>query len=367
MTRRGLRLAAWPDADRIAWAAAIAAGDVFHRGPAAHWADTTRNAVIAAYGRWLGFLAERHASALVEEPVPRLTRDRLAEYLDHLAQTAGSVGRWAYFAHLRDAIRVMFPRKVPQILSRLVSRLERESCPRSKAERVVATPRLTALSKKLMKQAGGLKAKITDKIAYRDGLLVGVLALRPFRRRTFALITTRTHLCRVGSEWRFIFQDSETKSERGFETSLPQWITPLLERYLREVRPMFLGANTHDGLWVSTKGGLLTGDAIYRIVTKRTRDAFGTSVHPHLFRACAATTIAIEAPARIGIAADLLTHASLSTTKKFYCKASSIEASRMYASIIAGLRAGARRKFTRARRVSACPDTGFLSYQTQLS
>jgi integrase len=282
-------------------------------------------------------------------PVQRLTKERLARYLDHLAQTVGTVGRWVYFQHMRDAVRVMFPGKVPQILSALVSRLKRESRPRSNAERVVATPRLIAL-----KQAGGLEAKITDKIAYRDGLLVGVLALRPFRRRTFTLITTRTHLCRVGSEWRFLFQDSETKSERGFETSLPQWIAPLLERYLRDVRPLFSGANTHDGLWVSTKGGPLTGDAIYRIVTKRTRDAFGTSVHPHLFRACAATTIAIEVPARIGIAADLLTHASLSTTKNFYCKASSIEASRMYASIIAELRAGARQKLaTRARRASA--------------
>jgi hypothetical protein len=168
-----------------------------------------------------------------------LTKECLERYLDHLAQTVGTVGRWAYFAHLRDAVRVMFPGKVPQALSRLVSRLERESCPRSKAERVVATPRLIALSKNLMRQAAGSDGKIVDVLAYRDGLMIALLAVRPVRRRTFSLIQTHAHLCRVGNEWRMIFKGPETKSEREFETSLPKWLAPFLERYLGEVRPFF--------------------------------------------------------------------------------------------------------------------------------
>ena len=116
MIRRGLLLSAWPEPDRIAWGQAIAKGDILDgRGPAAHWADTTRSAVIAAYGRWLGFLAESEPSALSDHPAERLTNDRLLRYLDHLAISAGTVGRWAYFAHLRDAIRVMFPGETPQI------------------------------------------------------------------------------------------------------------------------------------------------------------------------------------------------------------------------------------------------------------
>ena len=73
--------------------------------------------------------------------------------LDHLAEAAGTVGRWAYFAHLRDAVRVLFPGKVPQILARLVARLEGECRPQSKAARIVTTPRLAALGMKLMKGA----------------------------------------------------------------------------------------------------------------------------------------------------------------------------------------------------------------------
>jgi integrase/recombinase XerD len=346
MIRRGLTLAAWPAPDRIAWAAAIADGDIFDgRGAAAHWAETTRNAVIAAYGRWLGFIAAREPSVLSEHPVQRLTSDRLEHYLDHLAETAGTVGRWVYFVHLRDAIRIMFPGKLPQILSHLVHRLRRQSQPRSMAARVVTTQRLTVLSKDLMRKAAGSEGEITDIVAYRDGLMIALLARRPVRLRTFSLIRARTHLCLVGDEWRMIFEGQETKSGRPFEASVPEWIVPFLERYLREVRPMFLNATQHDRLWASTKGGPLTNNAISRIITERTRAAFGRPVNPHLFRACAATTIAILDPGRIGIARDLLGHASLATTHAHYNKARSIEASRFYARVLASVRSRSRAPF----------------------
>lgn len=352
MIRRGLPFGGWPEPDRIAWTGATAEGDIFDgRGPAAHWAGTTRNAVIAAYGRWLGYLAVCEPSALAEHPVQRLTSDRLAHYLEHLAQTAGTVGRHAYFAHLRDAVRVMFPGKIPQILSQLVARLERACQPRSKATRIVATPRLIAMGKKLMRDAAGAEGEVANFVAYRDGLMIALLAVRPIRQRSFSLIRIGAHLRQVGEEWRMVFDGSETKSGRAFETTVPERIVPLLERYLREVRPMFSGANGHDRLWAGTKGGPLTDKAIYRIITARTREAFGQPVNPHLFRHCAATTIAILQPGRIGVARDLLGHASLATTNEHYNKARSIEASRLYARVLAGLTPRAPRR-SRALRAS---------------
>ena len=189
MIRRGLALHDWPDPDRTAWAEAIADGDIFDvQGPAAHWAKTTRDTAIAAYGRWLGFMAASEPVALAAHPVDRLTIERLTHYLDHLAETGGTVGRHMFLAKLRDAIRVMFPGKVPPHLPRLVARLERECQPRSLAARVVTTPRLTALSKKLMKQSVSTDWKITDVVTFRDGLMIGLLTLRPVRRRTISQI-----------------------------------------------------------------------------------------------------------------------------------------------------------------------------------
>lgn len=117
---------------------------------------------------------------------------------------------------------------------------------------------------------------------------------------------------------------------------------PFLERYLREVRPLIRGAHRHNGLWAGTKGCPLNGQAIYGAIAARTRAEFGHPIGPRLFRHCAATTIAIMQPERIGVARDLLSHASLTATNAHYNKARSIEASRHYASVLARLRPAAR-------------------------
>jgi len=270
---------------------------------------------------------------LAVHPIERLTKDRLTRYLSHLAETAGTMGRHMFFAKLRDAVRVMYPGNVPQHLSRLVARLESECRLRSKAARIVTSARLGELGTKLMKEAVGLDDKKASPVGYRDGLMIALLALRPVRLRTFSLIRLDRHLQQVGQEWRTVFEGSESKSGRAFEITVPENVVPNLEYYLREVRPKFTGADRHDGVWASTKGGPLTANAIARVITERTRQAFGQSVNPHLFRHCAATTIAILQPGRIGVARDLLGHASLSTTNTYYNKARSIEASRLYAGV----------------------------------
>jgi integrase len=280
--------------------------------------------------------ASSEPAALALHPVKRLTDDRLRCYLSHLSEGAGSMERHMYFAKLRDAVRVMFPGCVPKHLSRLVARLERECRPRSKAARIVTSTRLAALGTKLIDTAVGAEGEITDKVDYRDGLMIALLAQRPLRLRTFSLIRVGTHLRKMGEEWRMVFEGPETKSGRPFEIAVPEKLVPSLEYYLQEVRPKFNGANRHDGIWAS-KGRPLTANAIARIVTERTREAFGQPVNPHLFRHCAATTIAILQPGRIGVARDLLGHASLAITSAYYNKARSIEASRLYVGVLTGI------------------------------
>jgi integrase/recombinase XerD len=167
--------------------------------------------------------------------------------------------------------------------------------------------------------------------------MIALLALRPLRMRTFSLIRVGTHFRQVGEDCRMVFEGPESKSGRAFEITVPEKLVPCLKYYLREVRPKFTGADRHDGVWASTKGRPLTANAIARVITERTRDAFGQSVNPHLFRHCAATTIAILEPGRIGVARDLLGHASLATTNAYYNQARSIEASMLYAGVLTGL------------------------------
>jgi integrase len=251
------------------------------------------------------------------------------------------MGQHIYFEKLREAIWVMFPGRVPEHLTGIVAHLASDRRPRSKAERIVATPRLIKLGIKLMKQAVAPDGGIADPVDYRNGLMIALLARRPMRRRTYTLIGCGAHLRQAGASWHMVFDGSEVKSGRPFRTTVPRSLVPYLETYLREVRPRIPGAGGHNALWAGVDGPL-TGGAIARIISDRTRAEFGHPVSPHLFRHCAATYIAMVEPGRIGIARDLLDHASSSTTNLYYNLAGSLHAGKIYAAILAEELAAAR-------------------------
>lgn len=58
----------------------------------------------------------------------------------------------------------------------------------------------------------------------------------------------------------------------------------------------------------------------------------------HLFRDCAATSIALEDPEHVRIAAQILGHRSFATTEKYYRLARAADASRAYQAAIEALR-----------------------------
>lgn len=208
-----LKFADWPEADRIAWIAAVAKGDRFRRGPAAHWSPSTRRDVEKALCRWLGYLAAFECAALTEHPVARLTEDRLAGYVGHLAETVQSVGRCVYLAHLLMAFRVMFPGEPLQILKSVAAQLKSQCQARPK--RWVVIPQLTALGEKLIKEAAQKRRTLWN-ARYRDGLMLMLWPSRPLRLRAFAQIQIGKHLRKIGEEWRLIFEGSEMKSRRPY-------------------------------------------------------------------------------------------------------------------------------------------------------
>ena len=123
---------------------------------------------------------------------------------------------------------------------------------------------------------------------------------------------------------------------------MPGDLVPYLEDYLATYRNRFPSADGHAALWPSTKGGRLGAGAIYLIVCKRTRAAFGCEISPHLFRSVAATTLVREVPAQSLVASDLLGHAKPDTTDQYYTRSRTIEASRQHSRLIEQLRKQSR-------------------------
>jgi len=76
-----LPLAAWPEADRIAWSDLFRKGDLLDgQGAAVHWAEATRRTNRKHYARWLGWLAANDLMPVNLAPWERVTRSQISGY-----------------------------------------------------------------------------------------------------------------------------------------------------------------------------------------------------------------------------------------------------------------------------------------------
>jgi site-specific recombinase XerC len=82
----------------------------------------------------------------------------------------------------------------------------------------------------------------------------------------------------------------------------------------------------------------MTEIAIYFRIMKLTQERFGEIINPHLFRDCAATSIAIEDSQHVRCVTTVLGHASLATSEKHYNQANALEASRRLQGHVLALR-----------------------------
>ncbi len=175
-------------------------------------------------------------------------------------------------------------------------------------------------------------------IDYRDGLLIAMLAARPVRRANLTDIRIGRHLIRAEDKWILLFEAPETKQRQPLEFVLPAALAPYLERYLKTYRLIFAGADRHDYLWASTQGRPMRAHNTFTRISLRTAKAFGRSVNPHLFRDCAATSLALRNPVHVYAAAPLLGHSRLDTTYKHYNQATGVSAVRKHQINVAELR-----------------------------
>jgi hypothetical protein len=197
---------------------------------------------------------------------------------------------------------------------------------------------------------------------FRDGLMVALLALRPLRRRNFCSIEIGRHLTqRAGAYW-LLFERDETKTKKQpIEEPFPPVLVPALERYLTHYRPWlckqtsnrdprypFRPAGRH--LWASKTGSPLSPEAFYKGLRKRTTARFGRALFPHLFRDCAATTIAVRDPAHVRIIISVLGYTDIRTSERFYNHAQGLEATRKLQDEILALRRAAESRDRDQRR-----------------
>lgn len=337
--RIGLNFDAWPVVDQAVWRGATAPATIFaSSAPWRQWRKETWRDARYGYGNWLGFLSREHPTSLDEEPDRRVTPERLTAFVEALARRVAPATVAISIGHLILALRVMAPSYDVGALRQLQYRFEKIAKPKDKRSRMVDAACIYDLGLRLMDHAMTLPDGHEARLKYRDGLILAMLIAKPLRLETLFRLEVDKHLRHIGKGYVLLIDGEETKNGQPDECILPFTLTPYLERYLRDFRRQFIGANRHQGLWPSTKGQRMCKGGIYQLVCRRTRNEFGFHINPHLFRDIATAKILRDSPEKIGIATGLLGHSRQDITDKYYRQADSLTASRKQGALIAALR-----------------------------
>lgn len=336
---------AWPEEDRNRWEAAFKFGtDRFEDcGPAAHLAEGSRQMLVHAYSRYLAFVSAYDDKLLALTPSARLDRKVIEEYVKWQPVSCGGITIANNLRHLRTTLQYMCPGHDWSWLLTISNRIGALAKQKPQRHHLVTSETLYALGIELMDSAitncnATKRISPTHAWAYRDGLMISLLALIPLRRRTLAALRIGKQLIKSGELWALDIPAEDVKTKRPIEFPISAELQGRIDLYFNQFRCRIFDAGTHDYLWASNRGRPMDNGTIYATVRRRTREALGFAVNPHRFRHAAATLWSTRDPVNVRGVKDLLGHASFDTTEKYYIMAQSRIAGRTFARVIGNVR-----------------------------
>jgi site-specific recombinase XerC len=356
-TIRCWRFGAWPALDRAAWTCGCTPvapyGDPYGAPrPGATLRPDTLSKISKGYGRWLCFLDARGELDPDQPPLARVTRQRLRGYFHALRQAGNAdytvIGR---FDELRKAMRILAPDVDVSWIDKPDGVSITALLPKRRRPMLVPDSGvLLAWARALMDQA---RAKTTAPrlrlIAYRDGLLLAMLAARGRRLRSMSLLRLAHEVLQLGEHYRIALTPDQVKTNRADHFGLPEALSPYVRYYLDMVRTALLAGRADDAFWISRDGTRLTAKAIQNQVFARTRKQFAQAFGPHRMRHAIATTAALRASGHPGLGAAVL-NITGRTAAQSYNLAGQTAAALTFADLIEDRRRSSRGQHKPARQ-----------------
>ena len=341
--RRCLKVHEWPEADQAAWAMLFEPGDILDgtAGAGHHWCNDTRQKYRKGYGRWLTFLITSGRYEVNHAPQDRVTSEAVFAYISQLSEEVASWTVWGRLAELLAVSKAMAPATDWAWLNRAVRRLEaRGQDSKDKHARLRPASEIAVWAYRELDRILKAPPARFAETKFRDALLVGLLIACPtMRLGNLTMIEIGRHLLKLKGRYELRFLASEMKARKPIEIPVPEALTPYINQYIDHIRPDLLGDNDSDRLWITQYGKPMKSKTIYSGISKTTERAFGRPINPHLFRDCAVTSVAIEDPKHIGIAAPILGHTDPRTTEKHYIQAQQLHACRTLGQSLKEIRA----------------------------
>ena len=347
--------AEWSPDDQQLWEDAIEPGltALSEVGPLSHLSE--RSIVVYAYETTLAnqwALAQRGVTS-VDSHAAIWIPDRVADYVRFKA--ARGEARSTIELGVTALSRVMAavaPKLNRDYFRDVINNLPRTR-PKKRSKSLPPTNALLSSGVALMGQARVCPAMAyTDLIAFRNGLKIAVLALRPYRLDFFTKIEiwandppigyAHPYLTSIEGRWWIKYTGPRNgRKDPPTDLDLPEELVPWLEAYLAHTGPraQLCERVGYDGpaLWVSTRGGALKSNGVYKRVVRETGKWLDAPVNPHRFREAFATSLACGMPE-----AELAAHAVLGNspevTARYYQRELAIrEASVIVSSIMNNL------------------------------
>jgi integrase len=338
--RRTLYVDEWPEADRLAWQEACRPTHRLKKGgSASHLAAVSQEDIAKRYGLFLGFLKlngrlDRNAAA-----AGRVTPANIEAYIGNLAvRKVSSVTAWICIYRVRRAAQLLSPGGDFNWLAEIEKDLAFVMEPRSKFDRLVMAEQLLEAGLTLIIEAKNhTRAKFVRARGIRNGLMLALLALYPMRRKNFAALGIGKTLRQVKGRWWITLPGRATKMGSPEERPIAEWLSPYIDLYLNEARPVLLKAMKvpTDVLWISSNtGGPMNAGDVGTLISQTTEQTIGIRISPHLFRTAGATTAAVSAGDMPHLATALLGHTHPHVAYENYIRASSLTAIKKFAAVI---------------------------------
>jgi len=325
-----LRYQDWPQADKFAWDALFAEGDIFDgTGPCASWSDGSRKKRCQSYGYWLSWMMRHQPVLLDQPPTDRVTKNAVRGYLEEAEARVNSVTLKNVICDLYVLARAMDPSGdwdwLNKLSNRLVHLADRKSLP--KPVPILAGDVLTKSLQWLQDvEVDPSLSDLKRAIHFRAGLMIAFLIARPVRRRTLLALTSDQHLRKTSEGFEVHLSAEDTKDKKARWFPLPKVLVQPMVSYLDIHRPVLLGSKTSNALWINQYGDPITPDGLSRELPKVVKRLLGVELRTHKFRHIAATSIAETDPEHVNIIRDILGHATLDMSQKHYNRATGLSA-----------------------------------------
>jgi integrase/recombinase XerD len=332
----------WPSRDKTLWKRAFEPSfDIFDdAGPGAHLSQRTVQQLRYAYGKFLYFLSVEHDDWLQRAPARRVNAQIIKEYVAWQPETCRGVTLSLYLYHLWLALRYICPRDDWRWLLVVSMRIKAQARSKPRKDHLVTSEKLYKLGIRLMDDALACGKPATSwrvQTAFRDGLIIALLALIPLRRRTLSALRIGRQLIKAGNEWSLEIPAEDVKSKRPLDYPISGELSERIDVYINEIRSQTAGANAHDYLWASSRGRPMNGHVLYKALRRRLRKALGFPISLHHFRRAAATFWSMRDPVNVRAVRDLLGHTTFATTERYYVMAQSRLAGRVLARAVRAL------------------------------